>query len=219
MAESFFASQFYSLSSSIEMIVLLDTSPSQGIKNCGLELDCEVGQLLTPLTRYRLQHPEMPWAIDNGAFSRFEERAFMALLEREHHHRQNCKFVCAPDVVGSARRTIEVFQRWIERLSDWPVALVLQDGQEDLDIPWDAIAAVFLGGTNNFKLSDAAMQCLKAAKILNKWVHVGRINDPARFAHFEDIADSCDGTGISRYTHMREAISKRRNQHTLELET
>lgn len=194
------------------MIVLLDTSPSQGIINCGEELQCDVGQLLTPLTRYKLQEPDLPWAIDNGAFSYFDEKAFMALLAREFHHRQNCKFVCAPDVVGSGRRTLECFNAWADRLSDWPIALVLQDGQEDLDIPWGRIAAVFLGGTNKFKLSDAAMQCLKAAKILNKWVHVGRINDPARFAHFEGIADSCDGTGISRYSHMRDAISKRKNQ-------
>ena len=32
---------------------------------------------------------------------------------------------------------------------------------------------------------------------------------------FENIADSCDGTGISRYTHMRNAIAKRKNQNTL----
>jgi hypothetical protein len=196
------------------MIALLDTSEDLAV--CHSELGCEVGQLLTPLTRFRLQQPELPWGIDNGAFARFEEKAFLSLLKREEHHRSNCLFVVAPDVVGSARRTLEVFERWKDRLAGWPVALCIQDGQQDLGIPWEDIAAVFIGGTTEFKLSASAAHVIKAAKILGKWAHVGRVNDPARFAHFEELgADSCDGSGISRYSHMRRAISKRDNQEKL----
>lgn len=196
------------------MIPLLDTS--EALSTCALELGCPVGQLLTPLTRFTLQNPELPWAIDNGAFARFEEKSFLSLLKREEHHKENCLFVTAPDVVGSARRTLEVFKVWKDKLAGWPVALAIQDGQEDLDIPWHDIAAVFIGGGTSFKLSPQAGHVIKAAKIMGKWAHVGRVNDPSRFAYFEELgADSIDGTGISRYSHMREAISKRDRQGML----
>jgi hypothetical protein len=108
---------------------------------------------------------------------------------------------------------LEVFERWKSRLGGWNLALVCQDGQEHLPIPWDDISAVFIGGTTNWKCSVHAEQIVKAAKALEKWAHVGRVNDPGRFKHFEAMgADSCDGTGIARYSHMREAIAQRHRQ-------
>lgn len=196
------------------MIVLLDTG--QDLATCSAELGCEVGQLLTPLTRYTLREPGRPWAIDNGAFARFEEKSFWSLLKREEERKEDCLFVTAPDVVSSARRTLEVFGHYAPKLAGWKIALALQDGQEHLPIPWESIAAIFVGGSTSWKLSDHAMHCVKAAKALGKWVHVGRVNDPARFEYFEEMgADSIDGTGISRYSHMREAIAKRDNQEQL----
>lgn len=200
------------------MLVLLDNG--QSLDACAAELGCEVGTLLTPLTRYTLREPDRPWAIDNGAFARFEEKSFWSLLKREEHHREQCLFVTAPDVVGSARRTLEVFRHYRPKLNGWKVALAMQDGQQDLEIPWQDIDAIFVGGSTAWKLSDHAAHCVKAAKALGKWAHVGRVNDPARFEHFEKLgADSIDGTGISRYSHMREAISKRDNQEKLWAET
>ena len=196
------------------MIVLLDTG--QDLTVCAQELGCDVGQLLTPLTRYTLREPELDWAIDNGAFSSFNEKAFLSLLKREEHHKANCLFVTVPDVVGSALRTLELFERWKGRLSAWPIALACQDGQEHLPIPWDEIAAVFIGGSTNWKVGVHAAHCVKAAKALGKWSHIGRVNDPARFDYFEKLgADSIDGSGLARYSHMREAISKRDNQEKL----
>lgn len=200
------------------MLVLLDTSVD--LRTCAAELgeSVEVGQLLTPLTRFSLQYPILPWAMDNGAFARFEERAFLSLLKREEEHKATCLFVVAPDVVGSARRTLEVFRGWRSRLAHWPLALAAQDGQEDLEIPWDDLSAIFIGGSDAFKLSAAAAQVIKAAKALGKHAHVGRVNTPDRFAHFEEIgADSIDGTGLSLYSHMREAILRRDAQGSLGL--
>lgn len=196
------------------MIALLDTNEDLAV--CAAELGCDVGTLLTPLTRFTLRRPELPWGIDNGAFARFDEKSFLSLLKREEHHKANCLFVTVPDVVGSARRTLEVFEHWRGQLAGWPLALACQDGQENMPIPWNDIAAVFIGGSTNWKLSEAAEQCIKAAKALGKWAHVGRVNDPARFAYFEELgADSIDGTGISRYSHMRRAISNRDAQEKL----
>jgi hypothetical protein len=138
------------------------------------------------------------------------------LLEREKHHKENCIFVCAPDVVGSARRTIEVFHRWKAKLHNWKIALVAQDGLQDLDIPWDEINAIFVGGSTDWKLSIHAEQVIRAAKALDKWVHVGRVNTPSRFEYFEQMgADSIDGTGLSRYSWMRENIYKLSQQERM----
>jgi len=193
------------------MIVLLDTS--HDLDECAAELNCEVGQLLTPLSRFRLRNPELPWAIDNGAYADLKIKAFLSLLERERHHQDRCLFVAAPDVVGSARRTLEVFDIWKPRLKGWSLALVCQDGLEDLPIPWNDIAAVFIGGSTKWKCSQHAAQIIKAAKALEKWVHVGRVNHQERFDHFRDLgADSIDGTGLSKYSHMRKAIANRAQQ-------
>lgn len=189
------------------MIAMLDTS--QDLETASKELGCAVEQLLTPLTRYTPQHPNSMFAIDNGAFSVFEPKNFLSLLKREHPRRGLCRFVAVPDVVGSARRTLEVFDHWAPALQEWTLALVVQDGQEHLPIPWDRIAAIFIGGSTDWKMGPHAAACIKACKAIGKWCHVGRVNTPGRFEYFENLgADSIDGTGLSRYSWMREAIHR-----------
>ena len=189
------------------MLVLLDTSTP--LDQCAAEIGCKVEQLLTPLTRFNLQRPKAKFAIDNGAFSKFDAKGFKSLLAREFERREQCLFVCAPDVVGSARRTLEVFEHWKESLEDWPLALVAQDGQQDLPIPWDEIDAIFIGGSTEFKTSNYSVQIIKAAKAIGKWVHVGRVNTPGRFEWAEALGvDSIDGSGLARYSWMRESIYK-----------
>lgn len=189
----------------IPLIALLDTSDK--LTDAEAELGCPVEQLVTPLTRFTRQHPEAHFAIDNGAFAGFQTQAFLSLLERERNARHLCRFVAVPDVVASARRTLETFEYWRYKLGAWPLALVAQDGQEDLPIPWDGIAAVFIGGSTAWKLSKSAADVVKAAKCIGKWVHAGRVNTPARFEYFEELgADSIDGTGLSRFSWMRQRI-------------
>lgn len=199
------------------MIVLLDTP--QDLIECQKELGVKVEQLLTPLTRRRPQHPENYFAIDNGAFARFEVNEFTSLLERERPRRDLCRWVAAPDVVGCARRTLECFEAWKSQLAGWPLAFVCQDGQENFSIPWGDIAAIFIGGSTDWKMSDNAAHCVKAAKIIGKWVHAGRVNTPGRFEYFQELgADSIDGTGLSRYSWMRKAIHDEHFQPKLALE-
>lgn len=190
------------------MIVFLDTS--HDLKQCEKELGVETFQLFTPLTNFNPQFEEERFAIDNGAFSKFNGEAFKRLLKKHSERRHLCQFVAAPDVVGSAIRTLECFHHWLPNLHGWPVALVAQDGQENLPIPWDHIQAIFIGGSTSWKLGDKAKQIIKAAQVLDKWVHVGRVNTPGRFEYFEEMGvDSIDGSGLARYGHMREAILKR----------
>lgn len=189
------------------MRVMLDTSAD--LSMCAGELGCEVEQLLTPLTRFRPQRPDDRYAIDNGAFAGFEAGSFRSLLLREAPRRHLCRWVAVPDVVGSAVRTLEAWDQWAGKLSAWPLAFVAQDGQESLPIPWRSMAAVFIGGTTEWKMSRHAEQIIRCAQIHEKWTHVGRVNTPGRFEHFERLGvDSIDGTGLSRYSWMRQDLHR-----------
>ena len=83
------------------------------------------------------------------------------------------------------------------------MAWVAQDGSEDMDIPWDEMAALFLGGKDPWKDSQAAADLVRCANILGKHTHIGRVNTPRRFVHFAALgADTCDGSGVCKYDHM-----------------
>jgi hypothetical protein len=183
---------------------------------CEAELGVPVEQLMTPLTRYLAQRPAQEFAIDNGAFSGFNRAGFERLLEKQSARRDLCRFVALPDVVASARRTLEAFEYWYPKLDGWKRALVAQDGIESLPIPWDRLDAVFVGGSTEWKLGKHAADVIRTAKICGKWVHVGRVNTPGRFEYFDSVgADSIDGTGLSRYTWMREGIWRAVHQPNL----
>ena len=201
------------------MIVLLDTP--QPLDRCAAQLGgLEVEQLFTPLTRRAPQFPDQHFAIDNGAFASFDRRLFENLLALHRARLPLCRFVAVPDVPYDARRTAEVFEYWQPLLSHWPLAYVCQDGQELLPIPWAKIQALFIGGSSNWKLSPHAVACIKAALAMGKWVHVGRINTPGRYESFRELGcDSCDGTGLARYDHMREKIANAYHHPRLSFET
>lgn len=192
------------------MIVMLDTP--QPLDSCAEQLGgLKVLQFFSPETFRKPQRPEEHFAIDNGAFGKFREETFLRLVERERPRKDLCLFLTVPDVVGDARRTAEVFAIWRRRpeLAGWPLAYVCQDGQEDLPLPWQYCSAIFIGGSTDWKESRHAAACIKAAKVLGKHVHVGRVNTPKRYKLFAAICsdtDTCDGTGIARYDHMRKAF-------------
>jgi hypothetical protein len=180
------------------MKILLDTSKKRA-EAAGLPNELVIGQLLTPLTRF--QRWAETFAIDNGAFTRFDATGFKNLLLRESHASDRCLFVCCPDVVGNARRTLEIFQRKYKFVPcQWKVALVAQDGMEDLDVPWHDLECLFIGGKDPWKDSNAAQDLVKSAVILGKHVHIGRVNTQERYELFANLgAHTCDGSGVARY--------------------
>lgn len=196
------------------MMALLDNG--QDLADCEREIGVPVGQLLTPLTGYRLREPARPWAGDNGGFKKLDAPGLFRMMKRNEQHRETCLFIAVPDIVASAQRTLELFCHFAPQMAGWPLALVCQDGQENLPIPWADIAAVFIGGSTSWKCGPHAEAIVKTAKILGRHVHVGRVNDAARWRHFEEMgADSADGTGLARYTHMRVGIADRHRQGVL----
>lgn len=184
---------------------MLDTPEELSI--CEAELGVEVEQLFTPLTRRLPQRPGAHFSIDNGAFSRFDADGFLRILNKHKERRELCRFVALPDVVGAARRTLEAFEHWEFVLNGWRKALVAQDGIESLPIPWKRLDAIFIGGSTSWKLSKDAADVIRTAKICGKWVHAGRVNTPGRMEYFDELGvDSMDGTGLARYSWMREKI-------------
>lgn len=174
------------------------------------------GQLITPLTAYADAGGE--YAMDNGAFSGLDRQKFWRLLMRQRSYGpdtlERCLFVACPDIVGSGRRTLEIWKRRESFITDCPeyldkFALVAQDGMEDMDIPWNDFRWLFVGGGDPWKDSRASRDIVKTAKALGKSVHVGRVNEIRRYRLFAELGcDTCDGSGVAMYDHMLEVIQK-----------
>ena len=179
---------------SLRVQVLLDLSPD-AIDSRAEKHRVQFGQLRTPLTAYRI-HGGVPYALDNGCFGGSLPPAWGRMIEDAKL--QPPLWATSPDVVGSARRTLELWPRFARQMNGIPRALVLQDGIGDHDIPWHDLAAVFIGGSDAFKGSAEARHAAVAARMLGIMVHVGRVNTWARAREWADLADSYDGSGISR---------------------
>lgn len=145
------------------------------------------------------------WAADNGAFSGFNPAKFCTLLGKVTG-KPGCRFVACPDVVGSAVRTTEMFRVWqpILKACELPVALVLQNGQDQVGVPWEMIDAVFVGGDDAFKMGAAAASFVREAKARGLWAHMGRVNTRQRFRYAWELGcDSVDGSGFSMFPDTR----------------
>lgn len=188
------------------MKILLDCSPAK-IAAYRERYGVDFGQLRTPLTNYALAPEPVMWAADNGFFSSQDVNAWLSWVDRFDENRmRRPKFVTLPDIVGDAARTLELFEYFQKRTNELPRALVLQNGIERERIPWKELDAVFIGGDDKFKNSPQAMAAARTAKILGRWVHVGRVNTAARVRDWIGLADSIDGSGISRFDHMLEDV-------------
>lgn len=137
--------------------------------------------------------------MDNDAFVGFNEDAFNRHILTMRNV-PGCLFTCAPDVVGDAKETLKQFKNWelLIHYAGLPVALVAQDGLENLEIPWDYFEALFIGGSTQWKLGREVRWLIKEAKKYQKWVHMGRVNSVPRIRYAQSIGvDSVDGSGYS----------------------
>jgi hypothetical protein len=112
-----------------------------------------------------------------------------------------CRFTVAPDVVADAQATLVrsmPFLGPLRAIGHRP-ALVAQNGQEDLEVPWSEIDTLFIGGDTDWKLGEHARALTTEAKRRGKWVHMGRVNSERRIRYAHAIGcDSADGTYIAR---------------------
>ncbi len=187
------------------MKILLDASAAK-VEAYSKFYGTQMWQLRTPLTQYAAK-PGLRYGLDNGCFKHFDRAVWERMVE-EAEGSADCVFVALPDVVGDAQRTAELFEHFRPFTNGLPRCLVLQNGIDRVSIPWGDLAAVFIGGDDAFKFSRDALQAAKTAKMLGKWVHVGRVNTPGRVRNWLGLADSIDGSGISRFDHMLEEVLK-----------
>jgi hypothetical protein len=138
------------------------------------------------------------WAADNGRYASpqdYTDAGFLAWLRKMPA--ASCLFATAPDVVGDAAATLALSAPMFGpiRAAGYRVALVAQDGLENLPVPWDDFDALFIGGTTDWKLSEAVRGLCQEAKRRGKWVHMGRVNSLRRMVQAESFGcDSADGT-------------------------
>lgn len=153
----------------------------------------------------------LPWAADNDAYLAWSRERYLKMLDKITGH-PRCLFVVAPDVLGNAAQTRTLFDTWHDELVNrqLPIAYVSQDGEQGSAVPWDQIAALFVGGTTKWKLSHASKELVVEAKRRGKWTHMGRVNSHERIRiAFGWGIDSVDGTSMSRYgdTYLKEFLS------------
>lgn len=174
----------------------------------GLSRTDHLGLLATPtrVSVAKIAASGYPWAADNGCYHAFDEPAYRRMLAIIRRRPAGCIFVTLPDVVGDAYATLCLFHRWLGHLIDadesksLPVALVGQDGLEDLDadFAFGLCDAFFIGGTTKWKLSRAAVDLADEAKRRGLWLHMGRVNKNRRLKIAHDLdCDSADGSSYS----------------------
>lgn len=178
------------------MIVLINGGP--GLDRFGPSR--LIGRLISPRSGNKVL-PGQIWAADNDAFLAWNEDRFVKMLNRLEGT-PGCLFVTAPDVVGDARATLDRFWDWRLEITGrgFPIALVGQDGAENLDVPWDCIDAWFVGGSTEWKLSATAADLVGEANRRGKWTHMGRVNSRRRLRIARDAGcESVDGSGWSKF--------------------
>jgi len=144
----------------------------------------------------------LPWAVDNGAYSGFDEKKFVRYLKRVQDI-SGCIWVAAPDVVGDGIATLKLFRQWAPRIHAWgfPVAFVSQDGSLQYELPWDDFECLFIGGTTEWKLGGIVREQARVAKYKGKLLHMGRVNSRKRLRYAASIkCDSVDGSSFNWFS-------------------
>lgn len=164
--------------------------------------DPRLGRFYTPMTG-NLVVDDKPWAIDNGAYSKFDEVRYVRLLERcRADGLTGCLFVVAPDVVGDAAATQKLFDVWEPRLRQYgfPIAFVAQDGLTVDTTPWGQMDVLFIGGSTEFKLSAVMRDIAHEATNRGIPIHAGRVNSRRRLRWARHVnARTTDGTYVSKF--------------------
>lgn len=171
----------------------------------GIPVHPHIGRLAIPrhLTGIEKDAAVMPWAADNDCFQGLNEPRFRAMLDRIGRI-DGCLFVTVPDVVADHAATIELWREWQPEVArHGPPAFVLQDGIDY--VPWQDCAAVFVGGSTEFKLGPTAAQIVRDARRAGLLAHMGRVNSVKRMRYAAAIGcTSVDGTCWARWdrTHL-----------------
>lgn len=166
------------------------------LSGCVQPTNGKFGLMLTPMMGNQPDLRDVPWAADTGCYAqpdRFRLAEYLTWLSARP--KETCLFATAPDVVQDWEATLEKSLPVLPMIRDcgFPAALVVQDGA--IDLPWNQLDCLFVGGSTEWKLSEAAYGLVTEAKSRGKWTHMGRVNSWKRFrAAAVSGYDSADGT-------------------------
>lgn len=168
-----------------------------------------IGHLYSPRAQ-RGPWPWFPYALDNGAFScwdqelnLFDEAKWLSI--ENHWHRLlfwaeaapiKPLWAIVPDVPGNAGATLDRWPKYVGQLGSVPPALAVQDGMTASDVRQlrPAPEVICVGGTTEWKWATVERWAQAFPR-----VHVLRCNAPDRLAELEALGiESTDGTGWSR---------------------
>ena len=163
----------------------------------------DLGLMIRTTTRDPMPPLGVVWALDNECYTKgdqFDERLWLEGLERFMSRTRWCLFAVAPDVVGDALATLFRARPYLGEIASmgYVPAFVSQDGCRSDLVPWAEIGCLFVGGTTEWKLSEASWALCREAKRRGLWVHVGRVNSWRRLkACAASGVDSVDGTHLA----------------------
>jgi hypothetical protein len=162
----------------------------------------DLGVMLQPGMGNAIPFAWLPWAADNGCYAqgeRFDAGEWLAWLGSLRPHRGTCLFATAPDVVGDwspSWARSQLYLPTIQQLGFRP-ALVAQDGMPLRALDLGGFDVLFIGGTDEFKLSEDAYELAAKAHRQGRWVHMGRVNSLRRLTACRvSLIDSADGTFV-----------------------
>jgi hypothetical protein len=169
----------------------------------GKKIECSenIGVMLSFNVGKQSMQGHSLFAADNGCYAspeKYSNNGFLSWLNKLN--RKACLFAVAPDIVGNAERTRERAYPMLPRIRElgFKAALVAQDGELSDLINWGELDAIFIGGSTEWKLSQAAGDIVAAAKREKKWVHMGRVNSFKRMRLAAALGcDSVDGTYLA----------------------
>lgn len=181
----------------------------------------EAGWRLIVSARGVLRNEGFPYALDNGAWTAFQEwlagrraKNFLDLAAFEKAVRlmgPDADWIALPDIVMGGEKSLKLSLKWLKKLRRrkalWGqrFMLVVQNGME---AGWmlECIKAVigprvgiFVGGDTEWKIETMSLWA-NLAHAAGAICHVGRVNTAIRIRHCELAgADSFDGTSASRF--------------------
>lgn len=148
----------------------------------------------------------MPYALDNGAWSAFQqgcafdEDAFMRAVDKLG---EGADWIVLPDIVAGGLKSLDYSLTWLEKLRGLPTRLLIavQDGMEIDDVRslLSPAVGIFVGGTTEWKVA-TTVAWGSVARRRNCYLHVGRVNSDKRIRICAAAgANSIDGTSGSRF--------------------
>jgi len=182
--------------------VLLMTTA--GHKTCMRWRHPNHGRLVVPRCWDRMAETSsegIVWGMDNDCFNGFNRRSWLRMM-LSLVGLPGCVFVSAPDVVADHDATLGLWHEWQPQIfmTGFPAAFVIQDGATIHNVPWETTEAIFIGGTTEYKLGDAAAEIATEANRRELWVHMGRVNSYRRIRYAQSIGcDSVDGTMWAKF--------------------